>query len=123
MEKRPIGITLLAILVYIVGIIVLVRGLIFLGVIAVTLLTTPLWGVGNELILGIGWIFLALIVMAVGSGLWYMKKWSWFATTVLSVIGLIISALGLTATWLTFGSFLVLTIYLLYALKYFWKTQ
>jgi len=123
MEKRPIGITLLAILVYIVGIIVLVRGLIFLGVIAVTLFTTPLWGVGNELILGIGWIFLALIVMAVGSGLWYMKKWSWFATTVLSVIGLIISALGLTATWLTFGSFLVLTIYLLYALKYFWKTQ
>ncbi len=123
MEKRPIGITLLAILVYIVGIIVLVRGLIFLGVIAVTLLTTPLWGVGNELILGIGWIFLALIVMAVGSGLWYMKKWSWFATTVLAVIGLIISALGLTATWLTFGSFLVLTIYLLYALKYFWKTQ
>lgn len=123
MEKRPIGITLLAILVYIVGIITLVRGLIFLGVIAVTLLTTPLWGVGNELILGIGWIFLALIVMAVGSGLWYMKKWSWFATTVLSVIGLIISALGLTATWLTFASFLVLTIYLLYALKYFWKTQ
>ncbi|WP_287583287.1 hypothetical protein [Candidatus Borrarchaeum sp.] len=123
MEKRPIGITLLAILVYIVGIIVLVRGLIFLGVIAVTLLTTPLWGVGNELILGIGWIFLALIMMAVGSGLWYMKKWSWFATTVLAVIGLIISALGLTATWLTFGSFLVLTIYLLYALKYFWKTQ
>lgn len=119
MEKRPLGITILAILVYVVGIIVLVRGLIFLGLIAVTLLTTPLWGVGNELILGIGWIFLALIVMAVGSGLWYMKKWSWFATTALAVIGLIISALGLTATWLTFGAFLVLTIYLLFALKYF----
>jgi hypothetical protein len=122
MEKRSIGITILAILVYIVGIIVLIRGLIFLGIIAVTLFTTPLWGVGNELILGIGWICLALIVMAVGSGLWYMKKWAWFATTIFTVIGLVISALGLPATWLTFGAFLILMIYLLIAIKFFWPS-
>ena len=118
-RDRPLGITILAILVYIVGIIVLVRGLIFMGVVSLALFTTPSWALGNEVILGIGWIFLALIVMAVGSALWYMKKWAWFATTIFSVIGVIISGVGLPATWLTFGAFLVLLIYLIFAIRYF----
>lgn len=118
-RERPLGITILAILVYIVGIIVLVRGLIFMGLVSVALLATPSWALGNEVILGIGWIFLALIVMAVGSALWFMKKWAWFATTIFAVIGVILSGAGLPATWLTFGAFLVLLIYLIFAIRYF----
>jgi hypothetical protein len=109
----------LAILVYIVGIIVLIQGLFFLGVLTIEFFQTPSWGAGNEFVLGIGWIILALIIMAVGSGLWYLKKWSWFATTIFSIIGLILSGAGLPATWLTFGAFLVLLIYLIFAIRYF----
>ena len=118
-RERPVGIIILAILVYIVGIIVLVRGLIFMGLVSFALLTTPSWALGNEVLLGIGWIFLALIVMAVGSALWFMKKWAWFATTIFAVIGVILSGAGLPATWLTFGAFLVLLIYLIFEVTHF----
>lgn len=119
LTNRPLGISILAILVYIVGIIVLIQGLFFLGVLTIEFFATPSWGAGNEFVLGIGWIILALIIMAVGSGLWYLKKWSWFATTIFSIIGLILSGAGLPATWLTFGAFLVLLIYLIFAIRYF----
>jgi len=118
-KVRPFGITLLAILVYVVGVITLVRGLVYTGTITIGLFKNPSWAAGNEMLIGIFWIIVALIVMGVGTGLWVLKKSAWFLTTVFTGIGVIVAAAGLTETWITFGAYLILLLYLLAMYKHF----
>jgi ABC-type uncharacterized transport system permease subunit len=77
-KHRPLGVTIIAILNVIVGIITISTGMLFLVV-----------GVGIVLIA----IGIANFVMAYG--LWKGKRWAWTITLILSGIGIISSAISI----------------------------
>jgi hypothetical protein len=91
-KRRPLGVTIIAILNIIVGIIAISTGLLFLIV-----------GVGIVLIV----IGLANFVMAYG--LWKGRRWAWTITLILSVIGIISSAVSIASG--NFGAVIGIILY------------
>jgi uncharacterized membrane protein HdeD (DUF308 family) len=79
-KHRPLGVTIVAILTIIGGLIFLVSGLVLL-------------------IIGIGFILLALGIayLVMAYGLWKGKGWAWTITLILSVIGIIIAIVSIAA--------------------------
>ena len=77
-EYWPLGVTIVAILTAIGGIVFLASGVVLL-------------------IIGIGIIFLALGIafLVVAYGLWRGKRWAWTITLILSVIGIILAIASL----------------------------
>lgn len=77
-KHRPLGVTIIAILTAIVGIVSLASG-------------------AALLIIGIGIISLVLGVafLVVAYGLWTGKRWAWTITLILSVIGIIVAIASL----------------------------
>jgi uncharacterized membrane protein HdeD (DUF308 family) len=79
-KHRPLGVTLIAILTIIGGLIFLASGLVLL-------------------IIGIGIVLLALGIayLVVAYGLWKGKAWAWTITLILSVIGIIVAIVSIAA--------------------------
>ena len=77
-KHRPLGVTVIAILTVIGGIIFLVSGLVLL-------------------IIGIGIILLALGIayLVMAYGLWKGKGWAWTITLILSAIGIIVAVVSI----------------------------
>jgi hypothetical protein len=84
---RPLGVTILAVLEIIVGALGLFGaiGLITLGAMI------P-WLGGFAVILGVVVLFLALIDLIVGWGLWTLKSWAWMVALIVNIINLILNA-------------------------------
>ena len=118
-KKRPIGVSLLAIFVYVVGLVTIVRGLEYIGTVTIGIFRSPSWAAGNELILGLFWVIVGLLIMVIGTGLWRLKWIAWGLTTGFTVVSLIITSSGLPGTWLRFGLYLILLIFLLVEQKHF----
>jgi uncharacterized membrane protein HdeD (DUF308 family) len=79
-KHRPLGVTIIAILTIIGGIIFLASGLVLL-------------------IVGIGIVLLALGIayLVMAYGLWKGKGWAWTITLILSVIGIILGIVSIAA--------------------------
>jgi uncharacterized membrane protein HdeD (DUF308 family) len=79
-KHRPLGVTLIAILTAIGGIIFLASGLVLL-------------------IVGIGIILLALGIayLVMAYGLWKGREWAWTITLILSAIGIIVAIVSVAA--------------------------
>jgi uncharacterized membrane protein HdeD (DUF308 family) len=77
-KHRPLGVSIVAILTAIGGIVFLTSGAVLL-------------------IIGIGIIFLAIGIafLVVSYGLWRGKRWAWTVTLILSVIGIILAIASL----------------------------
>jgi hypothetical protein len=77
-KHRPLGVSIVAILTAIGGIIFLASGAVFL-------------------VIGIGFLFLAIGIafLVVAYGLWRGKSWAWTITLILSVIGIILAIISL----------------------------
>jgi uncharacterized membrane protein (DUF2068 family) len=77
-KRRPLGVTIIAILTIIGGIIFLASGLVLL-------------------IIGIGIILLALGIafLVMAYGLWKGKRWAWTITLILSAIGIILALVSI----------------------------
>lgn len=77
-KHRPLGVTIIAILTIIGGIIFLASGLVLL-------------------IIGIGIILLALGIafLVMAYGLWKGKRWAWTITLILSAIGIILALVSI----------------------------
>jgi len=112
-QKRPVGITILALLVFIEGILSVLRGLVYTGVIPISLFPNPSWITGYEVQLGVVWILIGVLITGVGTGLWRLKKIAWVVTILFTIIFLVLSALGLPATWLVFGLSIIILLYLM----------
>src|SRR5918997_892263 len=98
-KKRPIGVTIIAILIIIGGILLLLAGI---GVIAVGSLFI-------SQIIGLGFVIIGAIILAVGIGyivvsygLLKGKRWAWTITVVLLFIGIAINVVSII-----FGSFAI----------------
>jgi uncharacterized membrane protein HdeD (DUF308 family) len=79
-KNRPLGVTIIAVLTAIGGIIFLASGAVLL-------------------LIGIGIIFLALGVayLVMAYGLWTGKRWAWTITLILSGIGIILAIISIAA--------------------------
>jgi len=82
--RRPLGITIIAILLFISAVIEIIFGLFaFIG----TTLASPLAG------LMLGWIPLALGILTfiVGWGLWTLKPWAYWVTLIVEIVSIVIN--------------------------------
>ena len=77
--ERPLGVTILALLQIIGGIFSLIGGSIFFIIPIIG------WIIGGVI------VFLALLDLLIGWGLWSMKSWAWMAAIILNIISLIIA--------------------------------
>jgi uncharacterized membrane protein (DUF2068 family) len=86
--RRPLGITIIAILLFISAIIEIIGGFFaFIG----TTLASPLDG------LLLGWIPLAIgvITFIVAWGLWTLKPWAYWVTLIVEIISIVLSLFNL----------------------------
>ncbi len=87
-RKRPFGVTIIAILLFISAILQIIFGIFILTGIT---LVSPLAG------LLIGWIPLALGIVSFifAWGLWTLKPWAYWATVILEIVNIAINLFGL----------------------------
>ena len=91
MKDRPMGITMLAVLALVTGILSLVSGLALLGVGGLGIFGTGAAG-GNVLALGALTFALAPVALGVGYGFWALKPWAWSAGLALYCASIGVSA-------------------------------
>src|SRR5260370_16965013 len=85
--KRPLGITIIAILLFIQAVFEIVTGIFsFIG----HIITNPLSG------LLVGWIPLVvgILLFILAWGLWTLKPWAYWVTLVLDLVNLVLHFLG-----------------------------
>ena len=80
-RMRPLGVTIIAILVAVGGVFTIINGLLLLGI-------SPGYTI-FALVLGV-------LSFVLAWGLWTLKPWAFWLTVVLQVIGLVQAILGLT---------------------------
>ncbi len=91
-KKRPIGVTIIAILIIIGGILLLLAGIAGVAVGSLSISQT----------IGLGFVIIGAIILAVGIGYLVVsygllkgKKWSWTITVVLLFIGIVINVVSI----------------------------
>jgi hypothetical protein len=82
--ERPLGVTILALLQIIGGILALFGGIALVGVGSIIL--GPFGAIYGSIV-----ILLALLDLIIGWGLWSMKSWAWMAAIILNIISLIMA--------------------------------
>jgi len=89
--ERPTGVTILAVLAFIVGIFGALGG--FLVVAAGTAAAAYGYGIegGLAAVLGALVLIIGLLWLAVGWGLWNIKKWGYQVAMILAIIGIILA--------------------------------
>jgi hypothetical protein len=114
-DSRPIGVSLIAI-------ITILEGIVFLGVGGLVALAGGVADIFWIAIVGILVLIFGFVFLALGSGLWNLKSWAWWLTIlfeILGIIGTLVLALVFPPTFiLTILSAIVL-LYLLIVKKYF----
>lgn len=103
-RRRPLGVTIIAVLDIVVGLIALLGGILgFLGLgLAGGRLPTVLDAIGGVL-LGIA-IIIGLVSLFVGWGLWTLRPWAYWTTVVLEIITIVDHLLGWLAHRLSTAS-------------------
>jgi hypothetical protein len=100
-KKRPLGVTIVAILMIINGIILILTGA---GGIAVgAILDIPFIGVASGVLIALG-----IAALVVAWGLIKGKVWAWIVTVILSIISIIMSIIAIAGG--NFGSIISLII-------------
>ena len=101
MRERPMGITVLAVLALVTGILSLVSGLALLGVGGLSIFGAGSTG-GNVLALGALTFALSPVALGIGYGFWALKPWAWAAGLALycASIGVSVFAVLLTGAGL-----------------------
>jgi len=91
MRKRPLGITIISILLFIQAIFEIVVG--FFALFAMTL-ANPLAG------LLVGWIplLMGVLLFILAWGLWTIKPWAYWVTLILEIVNIVLHFLGYSQT-------------------------
>ena len=87
MGKRPLGITIIAILLFISAVVEIIGGII--GIVG-----TPMTGTFNDIL--VDWFPLAMgvIELVLAWGLWTLKPWAYWATLVVEIVNILIHFFG-----------------------------
>ena len=108
--NRPLGVTIIAILIIIGGIALLIGGLLFIAFAGILSSTenssNNSIGIASliSIPLSFGMVILGIIYLVVSYGLLKRKKWAWIITVIVTIIGLIIQIVSAIVTWLVSSS-------------------
>jgi hypothetical protein len=103
---RPLGVTILAVLEIIVGLLGL-----FSGFTLLTLGSLMPFGLGAfAAIIGAVVLFIGILDVIIGWGLWSLKSWAWMVALIVNIINLILNAIQLA--WLGAIINLIIILYL-----------
>ena len=102
---RPLGVTILAVLEIIVGLLGL-----FSGFTLITVGAMVPFLAGFAIILGAVVLFIGLLDVIIGWGLWSLKSWAWMVALIVNIINLILNAIQLA--WLGAIINLIIILYL-----------
>lgn len=96
-NQRPFGVTLLATLEVILGVLVLLGGLTIVieGFILSDMLPHVRWFPTRITGVGVALLVFAMIDFALAFGLWVGKRWAWIAGLVCAALGIILGILSL----------------------------
>ena len=119
MKDRPMGITVLAVLALVTGILSLVSGLALLGVGGLSIFGSGPQG-GNVLALGALTFALSPVALGIGYGFWALKPWAWAAGLALycaslgvAVFAVLLAGAALVTVAVQVGIALFVIVYLL----------
>ena len=118
---RPLGVTILAILIGIFGFLLLVSGaLLLVGAHGFSLLGLPrtLFGLGGP-VAGLLALVVGLILLGLALGLWNLRMWAYVLTLVFVIFEMISFGLGGGILTIGFLFLLFLLVYLLVIARYF----
>ena len=87
MRKRPFGITLIAILLFISAIIEIIGGL-------SSVIGTPPTGTASDVLLGWFPLILGVIELVLAWGLWTIKPWAYWGTLVAEIVIILVHFFG-----------------------------
>jgi hypothetical protein len=103
---RPLGVTILAVLEIIVGLLGL-----FSGFTLLTLGAMMPFGLGAfAAVIGAVVLFIGILDVIIGWGLWSLKSWAWMVALIVNIINLILNAIQLA--WLGAIINLIIILYL-----------
>jgi hypothetical protein len=112
--KRPIGVTIIAILTIIGGIALLIGGLVFIAFGGILSAVSSEGGSTEAadiaalgmvpMILGIGMVIIGIIYLIVSYGLLKGKGWAWTITIIVMIIGIVIQIISAISTGLLTSS-------------------
>jgi len=98
-EARPAGVTIIAILSFVAGILAILAGALstlLAGLIGAAT-DTAVGGIfgGFFAVIGVVILVIGIAYLVTGYGLWQLRRWAWLAALVLSAISLVITVLGM----------------------------
>ncbi len=102
---RPLGITILAILEILGGLLSIVGGF---GLVTLAMIE-PIFGM-LWLAIGAVTLILGIVALIIGWGLWSLKSWAWMAALIINLINLILNVLS--QSWLSAIINLIIILYL-----------
>ena len=109
--KRPIGVTIIAILSFLAGLVEILGGVALLGLAALGATAGAGFLAAFAGIIGGVLLILGLITLGVAIGLWRMRSWAWWIALIVNIISLAVS-IG-TASYVGVILPLIIVIYLI----------
>lgn len=113
-QQRPMGVTILAVLAFIGGILGICGGLSgivgasFLGGLAASVGASNATALGGMLaVYSIVALAFAVVDIIFGFGAWTLRPWAWMLGMVLSGLNVVFQLVALVAGWSTFGSVII----------------
>ncbi|MFQ5832911.1 MAG: hypothetical protein ACE5H4_09430 [Candidatus Thorarchaeota archaeon] len=107
MARVPLGVTILAVLNLLIGLLFLVGSLAILGPISQWIVGRFLMGIGGSALL------LGLLYVLIGIGLLTLQSWAWWLDMIFAIINIIIALLDFPQiSWIALVLNLIIVIYL-----------
>lgn len=101
-SQRPLGVTILAVVVMAFGVVAAVVGLLeMLGGFVSGIMGSPR-GAGLQFLAGVGGLVLGAAYVLAGVGLWNLRPWAWWLAVLVGIVGFVL-ALGAPVGMLLWG--------------------
>ena len=116
-KKRPLGVTILAILAIIIGIFSIIGGIALIGLSVIGGIFGLAIPAGWGILYGVAALILGFISLVAGGGLLTLRMWAWWLLLIVGIAQIVIYGLGLN--WVTVALWAIIVIYLILVRKAF----
>jgi hypothetical protein len=103
---RPLGVSVIAVVVMAFGVVTAVLGLLGMLVGFVSGIVDSPQGGGREFLAGVAGLVLGAAYVIAGIGLWNLRRWAWWLATLVGVVGFVV-AFGSPVWMLLWGALVV----------------
>ncbi len=116
-RRRPLGVTILAILTILFGIFAVIGGIAIMGISVVGGLFGTTFPAAQAFLYGGLAFALGIVALIGGAGLWGLKRWAWWLVIIIGVIQIIYY--GIFGNYITVALWAIIVIYLIAVRKAF----